>query len=373
MRQRPQILHLGKWDHPSRGGIEAVLQAVATEFRGPGLLKMLCFGESSRVQRVGRRSILIAQKATPPIAGQPLSLGYLLLGLCLARRVDIVHLHLPNWLAAGIGLLAARAVVVHWHADVVDKGIAYRLLRLLETLVLRRAQRIIVTSAAYMKSSRALQAFQEKCEIVPIGVLESPLSATTPVAGNSAPPPAAAIHCLSIGRLVPYKGHLDLVRAFGQLETKYRLTIIGDGPLLAPLCDEITRLRLGDRVSVAHDVTDDRRKEAMLAACDIFVLSSNTRAEAFGIVILEAMRASKPVVAFRIEGSGVTAVCRDGVSGILAPAFGPAPLAEAIRNVGERPDRGQELGRNGRQIFEREYTADAMVRRISAIYERLTR
>ena len=119
---------------------------------------------------------------------------------------------------------------------------------------------------------------------------------------------------LAVGRLVPYKGFDILIRAMKNV--KARLLLVGDGPQY----DSLMRLAASEGVDTT--ITMLRRVEDVrpyFSAAAFFVLPSVTRAEAFGIVQLEAMAAGLPVINTNID-SGVPGVCIDGRMGITVPA-----------------------------------------------------
>lgn len=105
----------------------------------------------------------------------------------------------------------------------------------------------------------------------------------------------------------------------------------------------------------------------LLAACDVFVLSS--RQEGFPITILEAMAARKPVVATAVGGCAEAVV--DGETGLIVPPEDPDALAEALTYVLTHPDEARQMGKAGRQRVEENFTTDAMVEKHLAVYERV--
>jgi rhamnosyl/mannosyltransferase len=116
----------------------------------------------------------------------------------------------------------------------------------------------------------------------------------------------------------------------------------------------------------AGRVTDD----ALVAhyhAADVVCLPSVTIAEAFGMVLLEAMACGKPLVTTTLP-TGVSAINRDGDTGLAVPPGNAGALREALTALLGDPARREALGRAARAVLEREYTAAVMAERFAALY-----
>jgi rhamnosyl/mannosyltransferase len=169
---------------------------------------------------------------------------------------------------------------------------------------------------------------------------------------------------LAVGRLTAYKGFEYLIHAMTDVDA--RLLIVGEGPCRPQLERAVATLGLQDRVTLLGDIPD---VAPYYQACDLFVLPSISRNEAFGLVQLEAMAAGKPVVNTSID-SGVLHACPPGLVGRTVPPADPSALAEAIRQLLADPDLRRTLGAAGRARVAAEFSAAAMVRETLTIYER---
>jgi len=164
---------------------------------------------------------------------------------------------------------------------------------------------------------------------------------------------------LTVGRMVPYKGLDVLLAAAERLDA--RVVLVGGGP-------EEPRLRAlaGRRVEFAGRVSDDDLV-AHYHAADVFCLPSVTIAEAFGIVLLEAMACGLPLVTTALP-TGVSAVNRQGVTGIVVPPGDAGALAEALRAMLADEARRKTYGAAAREVLETEYTAALMAARYVTLY-----
>ena len=169
---------------------------------------------------------------------------------------------------------------------------------------------------------------------------------------------------LLAGRLGPNNGVDILVRALSP--TSARAVIVGEGPIRGRLERRARDTGAADRVHFAGAVSDPELA-ALYHACDLFVLPSVTRAEAFGMVQIEAMACGKPVVSTAVP-SGVPWVNQHGCTGLVVPPGDPGALAAAIESLAADPSLRQRMGDAGRRRVAAEFTADRMAQRTLAVY-----
>ena len=376
-----RILQLGKF-YPIRGGVEKVMWDLTRGLSARGVdCDMLCatlpsdrtdqkdeeleqpdgcirFNAHGRVIRVNALSKKAATMISPAMVSW------------LRRNkaaYDIIHVHHPDPMAAlALRLSGFRGkVVLHWHSDILSQKFLLSLYRPLQSWLIKRADIIVGTSPVYIKSSPWLKEVQAKCTYVPIGITPIAVDKQAAAAARERFPGKTIL--LSVGRLVPYKGYPVLIRAMKYLSEKYQLVICGAGPMRGELEELIVSENLQGRVCLEGYVSDEALP-ARYGACDIFVLASIMKTEAFGIVQIEAMSSGKPVVATNIPGSGVSWVNEDGISGRNVTPGDPGLLADAIKDV---TDNYRNFSDGARSRFEEMFSEDKMINSILNIYEAL--
>ncbi len=357
-----KIVHFAKFYPPEYGGIESVTEALAEDHAADGHdVEVVCFTrDSPTFEKMGRLD-LRRIKVQREIASQPLAVSYLKACADAARNADIVHVHSPNMLAAlaVLRLPLNIQVVIHWHADIEDKGMIGRLVRPIEQAMLRRADTIVVTTQNYADASSALKGFENRVKVIPIGIADV---VEAPKLEISTPP-----YVLFVGRLVQYKGLNVLIDAIGMVQSDVEFKIVGIGPQLTELQDHAQRLGISDRVKFMGRVEENQLQSLMEGAA-VFCLPSVNRLEAFGVVLLEAMRARRAIVSTNIPGSGVPWV---NSTGINVPVRNPKALAEAIDQLLADPEEAARLGKLARSHFENNFSRTLMSRRFLCLYKHL--
>ena len=174
---------------------------------------------------------------------------------------------------------------------------------------------------------------------------------------------------MAIGRLTYYKGHDVLIRAAANLENS-RVLIVGTGEHRERLTALIQSAGLGERVRLPG-FQPEADLNALLASCDVLCLPSLERTEAFGLVLLEAMRFGKPVVVSDIPGSGAGWVTRQAGHGLLVPPGDAAALAAALCVLQHDPDRRQTLGRAGAAALREQFGIEPVAAAVAALYRRV--
>lgn len=162
-----------------------------------------------------------------------------------------------------------------------------------------------------------------------------------------------------VGRLSPEKGVLILIESVGLLRDRgvfFQTLIVGDGVDGAMLKQRVQQMKLDDRITFVGSRTD---APELMAVMDIVALPSLH--ESFGLVILEAMSASRPVIGTRV--GGIPELIQEGITGLLVPPQSPQTLADAINRLLANPELCQKMGDAGRRYAKTEYSADVMVER----------
>ena len=265
--------------------------------------------------------------------------AFLRLSAYLARhRPTIMHTHLVH--ADVYGQLAGAAARVPIRVSTKHGFNEFR-----ENPGFALGDRAIASFAhAHIAISRGLARYLEDVEgfdggsfeIVHYGI--EPDGATRPYAG-------AVPRLLCVGRLIPIKGHIVLLRAVAQAARELReltLDIAGRGPLEPALRALAKELGLDGRVRFLGHVSQVER-----AIEDSAVVVVPSMGEGFGMVALEAMERARPVIAAEIGGLGE--LVDDGVTGLLVPPGESEPLARAIVELGNDLERAARMGEAGRR------------------------
>ena len=179
--------------------------------------------------------------------------------------------------------------------------------------------------------------------------------------------PPGCLRVLAVGRLTYYKGFDVLIRAAGRTKG-VAVQIVGHGNLRPQLQRAIRQRGLETRVSLRGGLSDEML-QALFATCDVFCLPSLERTEAFGVVLLEAMRYGKPIIASHIPGSGPGWVVQEGDCGWLVPPGDVDALRIRMKNLVAQPGLCPELGRKGRENFKKKFHIQSVARGVTKIYE----
>jgi glycosyltransferase involved in cell wall biosynthesis len=291
-------------------------------------------------------------------------------------RPDVVHAHLPPAeLYMRLALIGrAEPLVISKHNDQtfyrgnVDVHV--------ERWCAARANTVICISEAVQRffAARWSEDLAHRLEVVRYGLDPAPYMAVAPEARadlrRAWGVPADALLFGTVARLVPQKSLHTLITAFSifrarRPDVEARLVFVGRGPLEASL------RTLADQLGVSSDViwagfrTDI---PVVMTAMDVFVLSSIF--EGFGLVLLEAMAARRPIVATHV--SAIPEVVGDGVAGLLVPPEAPEDMATAMLDM-LRADRRVSLGERGLQRLNDHFRPDSMIESTLRIYDRCVR
>lgn len=273
------------------------------------------------------------------------------------ERVDIVHANTVTvFPAAFAAVLTGTRLVWHVHEIVTDRPGR----TLLHGLVASLSDRLVVVSNAARAS---LGRMGRKAEVVPNGVEVRELG----------PPPSPPLVAY-IGRIARRKGPDVFLRAATRVAARHPevlFVIAGDEFGGEDLTNELKaaarRSPLEGRVSFQPFQED----VWLLFASASVVVSPSVLPESFGLVVLEAMAAGRPVVASRHGGPGE--LVSDGVTGFLVPPGDDAAMADAIARLVSDPTLSRDMGAAGRRRAHELFSLDAASRHFTALYDSLPR
>jgi rhamnosyl/mannosyltransferase len=382
-----RVLHIGKYYPPFAGGIEHFLADLLPALQ----TRDIAVAALVHDEQTHRRGQQPAPDANLPVYRAPCygrllyvplspTFPFWLNRLIREFQPDLLHLHLPNTSAFwALGVPAARRLpwILHWHADVVASlldrrlALAYRFYRPFEQRLLAGCRVVIATSPPYLDVSAALAPWRERCRVIPLGLDPSRIPDPEPATRARAEAlwDHANFRVLAIGRLTYYKGHDVLIQAAADLPDS-RVLIVGAGERRARLVALVASLGLGERVRLPG-FQPEADLNALLASCDVLCLPSLERTEAFGLVLLEAMRFGKPVVVADIPGSGAGWVTRQAGHGLLVPPGDPAKLAATLRELQRDPSRRQSLGQAGTMALQERFGIAPVAAATATLYRRI--
>ena len=358
---------MGKYYSPVRGGIETHLEMLCQGLRASGEvdLEVIVANEASSSKSEVIDGVPVQRLGTVmKVAGAPICPG---MRRAIQRaNADIVHIHTPHPTAILTYLLSgvASRLVCTFHSDIIRQKILGKLIAPLQDQAFRRAAAILSASPNLINASPVLSRHRDRCVVIPFGT-DLPAedhSASTLVEKIRAEFPGPIT--LAVGRLVYYKGFRHLIQAMALAKAPGTLLIVGDGPMRGALQGVIDEVGWQDR---AHLLGDISNLAPYYEACDLFVLPSVTRNEAFGLVQLEAMAYGKPVINTRLD-SGVPYVSRDGETGITVPPADTPALAAALEQLLADAGLRARFGAAARARVVAEFTNEKMIARTLRVY-----
>jgi glycosyltransferase involved in cell wall biosynthesis len=165
-----------------------------------------------------------------------------------------------------------------------------------------------------------------------------------------------------------YKNHSGFLRIAAQVHRNIahqrmpdaEFVLVGDGPLRPELENEASSLGLGASAIFLGDRQD---MPAVLASLDVAVLTSDS--ESLSNVILEAMAAGLPVVAYSVGGNSELLSHQRGA---LIPAGNETSFADAVEKLLADSALREQLGRNARQFANENFSLDRVRQRYEELY-----
>ncbi|MDE9435958.1 glycosyltransferase [Xenorhabdus bovienii] len=306
-------------------------------------------------------------------------LGYFTMVLTVKKllqeiKPDIVNAHY----ASGYGT-TARLIGYHpwilsvWGSDVYDFPYKSLLHKYLVKTNIMKADLVASTSHCMAQQTRLIAPHVGDITITPFGVDTENYLSIAPVSGTNNKP-------IVIGTIktMAYKYGIDtLIKAFAllynDLEKKHpaianqiTLRLVGDGPQLQELKQLAVNLNIHDRIHFIgavphHNVPNE------LSHLDIYIALS--RLESFGVAIIEAGAAGRPVIVS--DAGGLPEVTLNGITGIVVPKESPQDAANALKKLILEPDLRQKMGDAGKTHVTQNYNWEYCIKIMLDNYDKV--
>ena len=371
----PSVLFV---DHTGvMGGAQHSLLDIAEANREHGAVALLEDGPFAaaleargvRVVRIDGGAALLRIKKSSVLPGLGPLAAVARMARAVARAVrsyDLLYANSPkSFLVAALAGAIARKPVV-WHLrDILGEGhFSATNVRVMIAAANWRAVRVVANSRATADAFVLAGGKRSLLTVVYNGIDPTPFDAIAPDTRRDVrselgiPADAFVAGCFS--RLHPWKGQAVFFDAVARMPGVHALVVggalfSGEGPYEAELRARTELPALAGRVHMLGARDDVPR---LLSACDV-VVHPSVLAEPFGRVVVEAMLASRPVVATR--AGGVPEVVTDGETGVLVPPGDAQMLGEALEALRRDAKRSATLASRGAAHARERFSRDAML------------
>lgn len=367
-----KILQFGKFYPPSMGGTQQVMFETSEGVSKEGYIcDVLCSNteasyvedifENYTVFRTISYGIALSTSITPQLIYKLWQLD---------SKYDIIHVHAPDPMAfLALFLVRPKAkVIIHWHSDIVRQHRTRKFFLPLQNWVLRFADKVIVTSKNYARHSPDLKDFMNKVEIIPLGTSNYSNKSDKKNVEDIQKKYKNKKIILAVGRLVSYKGFKHLVESAKYLNDDFIILIVGKGYEEKSLLDIIFKNTLQDKVKLLGYISEQEKYD-YLQACHLFCLPSITKAEAFGVAVIEAMSFSKPIISTNMFDSGISWVNKDGVTGIQVDIYSAEQLADAFKTISSDKSLYESMSKNSFLRYEKLFSEKKMIQSTIELYK----
>ena len=342
---------LSAYDHAAHGGVRDHVVSLAQQLRRRGHTVKTIAPCSNRDLDYGDDFIPMDRPIIIPTGG---SFARVSLSIWNRRRTkamldaqgfDVLHLHEPF---AGFLTLAALSQSTAVNVGTFHTLGGHRIYQVGLSRLGNRYFRKLDGRIAVSEPARDFIArhYPAEYSVIPNGVNVETFSAAEPFPHLS----DGRINLLWVGRMDKRKGLRYLLAAYGRLKWDWpqlRLIVVGPGEPDTDSYRIMSERNLTDIEFVGS--VSEADKARYYRSADIYCTPA-TGQESFGIVLLEAMAASRPIVATSI--AGYSSVMTHEVEGLLVPPKDDESLAVAIARLLRDPDLRRKLGETGRQNVE---------------------
>jgi glycosyltransferase involved in cell wall biosynthesis len=357
--------------YPYIGGVEKYVLDLSKELVKNGNdVKVVCANEpNSDIKSIEGINIL-RLNYYGKIANTNLCWG--LFSRLLKEDFDVIHTHMPTpWsadISALVSLIKNKPLVITYHNDLIKTGFASIITGIYNNtflkLLLKRADKIIITQRRYIDYSKYLKKYKDKIVVLPNAIdLNIFKKINIKKEKNS-------LFFLSVlDEFHRYKGLDYLLKAIGESKKKIptiKLYIAGKGKLLEEYKKLAEKLKIEENVEFLSYVSDEDLIKYYNKS-EIFILPSIDHNEGFGIVLLEALACETPVITTDIVG--IANEIKEKKCGVVIEPKNSLTLSKSILGLLNDDKKRIDMGNNGSKLVKERYNWKDIAKNIENLYK----
>ena len=280
---------------------------------------------------------------------------------------DILHYQMPCIFAVLAHFIARpkyKKLFIHYQSDITVYPNLMKFFWGIYRKFLSSADKILVLSPGHITGSTLLQDYKDKCVVIPHGIALDYTVDNKKVQAIKDKYKGKKI-LFSLGRHVKYKGFIYALEAMKSIDNAVYL--LGGSGVLTPQFEQyIKDNKLEEKVILLGRLSDEEI-DLYNEACDIYLFPSVGKTECYGIVQLEAMRHSKPVINTWLH-NGVNFVSIDKETGLTVEPENVEQLTNTINELLDKEELRVEYGKNARKRVKELFDIKIIKEKYERIY-----
>ena len=273
------------------------------------------------------------------------------------RENDIIHLHTP-WptMEFFLSFLNFKKIIVTYHSDIIRQKFINFFYKYITIFFLKnKANKVIATSEMYYNSSEILKRVPKtNVSVIPIGIedLDNSVNLEKDLRKN---------YILFIGSNRSYKG-IPLLEELVRKEPK-KFILIGSG---------LSKFNKYSNVKLYENISEEKKAD-LISKASILLMTSTSRNEAFGIVLVESLRSGIPIISPNLD-SGVSWVNQDKLTGFIYKTGNLEDLKIKLKKIMElKFSKYKDLRYQARIRYEQFFKLNSMIKNLDQIYNEISK
>jgi len=362
------ILQINKMYDPDIGGVETVVKEYSEYLKEFDKVVVLCvnkkFSLKTTIENInGIKVYRCASFGT--YMSMPVSIVFFFYLFFLGKKAKFIHFHEPFPLGTIGSFLISKQkkIFVTWHSDIIKQKVIKGFFEYFQRRLCKKATKIIATSDRLIDFSNILKAFKEKIVTIPLSIDPDKYLINNSNDVNLQNLPNDYV--LFLGRFSYYKGIFVLLDAIEQIEENIPFVIVGSGELSNEIKSRVSSSKK-NIILIDRFVTDDEKKY-LLKNSKFMVFPSIYPSEAFGILQLESMVYSKPVINTNLA-TGVPWVSLHNISGLTVKPFDVDELSKSITLLYNNQNLYDNLSNGAEKRLENNFTTQITNEKLYNLY-----